>query len=190
MFYASRWAAAFLASTEKPGSGTTAEETLACLKAFVQPLKQVQGIFLGGDAPVKLEAALRECAGKLEQAAAMQAVAIEYAIRFICLLAEKHSFKYIDSVIFKIDSIINTRNGVLDFTVESAVPLENDFLRELSLEIKNKTGAKDVNLGICINPQILGGYILRAKGYYIDASLKGQADKMMKGIVGGHNGKL
>ena len=174
MFLVSRWAESFLAS-----SGTNAEEAFACLKALVPPIKPIQGVFFGNDAAGKLEKVLRECADSLEPRSAEPSAAVEYAIRFICLVVEKRCLKYVDLILSKIESILNEKNGILDLTVESAAPLESGFSQELAQMIKEKTGAASVSMKTCIRPELLGGYLLRADGFYIDASLKGQVDKMM-----------
>ena len=191
MFHASRWAESFLAS-----SGEYAEEAFACLKAFVPTIKSIQGIFFGNSAAGKLEKFLRECAGSTELRVAETSAAVEYAIRFICLVVEKRCLKNIDLILLKIESMLNKKNGILDFTVESASPLESGFSQEFAQMIKEKTRAaglkiNGVNIKTCVRPELLGGYFLRADGFYIDAILKGQVDKMMTELVrGGGNGKL
>jgi F-type H+-transporting ATPase subunit delta len=75
--------------------------------------------------------------------------------------------------------MLNEKNGILDITVETAVELDKNFTEELVQIIKEKTGAAGVKIKTCIKPELLGGFLLRTGGFYIDASLKGQVEKMM-----------
>jgi ATP synthase F1 delta subunit len=195
VFNVSRWAGIFLAA-----SGENAKEAFLCLKALVVPIKSVKGVFFGANAAEKLEAVLRESSIVYNDIVCnddeQPSASVEYAIRFLCLLVEKNGFKYIDSILPRIESLLNKKNGILDITVESAAPLDDDFSKELVQMIKEKTGTADVNMKTCIKPELLGGYFLRTDGFYIDATLKGQAEKMMTYVGGltflrgGSNGKL
>jgi ATP synthase F1 delta subunit len=179
MFHVSRWAGMFLAV-----SGENADEAFLCLKSLAAPVKSVKGAFFGYKAAEKLENILRNAAGS-DSIEKKPSLATEYAIRFLCLLVEKHSFNYIDKILLRIESMLNEKNGILDITIESAVVLDNDFLNKLAQSVKERTGAAGVNVKTNIKPELLGGYLLRIRGYYIDATLKGQADKMMTGLFGG-----
>jgi F-type H+-transporting ATPase subunit delta len=103
---------------------------------------------------------------------------IEYAIRFITLLVAKNQFKYIDIILHKIEERIDERAGTLMLTVESANPLGSAFEQELTRRIEQQTGAKHIKIEMRLVPALLGGYRLRAGGLYVDASVKGQMDKM------------
>jgi ATP synthase F1 delta subunit len=169
-------------------SGENAQEACFCLKALAPQVKSVHGIFLGREASQELEKVLRECVSASGRPEASSAE--EYAIRFICLLAEKHCLKYIDSILTFIESMLNEKNGILDLDIETAAPLDSRFVEEFAQMIKEKTGAQGVNTKTHIRPELLGGYLLRVNGFYIDASIKGQADKMMTELFGGNSGKL
>ena len=185
MFSASRWANAFLTALSNPNSGsanssssnlgTNPEEAFTCLKRIAMPLKPLLGVFSGRGASKELEKLLRESAGEAEADPA-----VEHAIPLICLMAEKRCLKYIDTVLLKIESILNKKNGILGMSIEAASPMESDFTEELRQRIKETTGAADVKIKTGVRHELLGGYLLRMDGFYIDASLKGQVDKMMK----------
>jgi ATP synthase F1 delta subunit len=112
------------------------------------------------------------------------------------LLVEKNCFRHIDPLLTRIEQMLDERKGILDLTVESAVPPESGFEEELARMIKEKTKATDVKMKTVVKPELLGGYVLRMGGFYIDASLKGQVEKMTAeltaaaGAIGGNNGEL
>jgi len=188
MFHAGRWAGAFLTVT-----GANADEAFLCLKALAAQVKTAQGALMGHSASGRLEKILRESAA---QAAVKDAPATEYAIRFICLLVEKNCFRYVSLLLQKIGQDLDARNGIVNAVVEAAVPVESGFEEELTLMIKDKTGAAGVKMKTCVRPELLGGYILRIGSHYVDASLKGQLESMAAHLgapnlgadTGGRNG--
>lgn len=168
MIHANRWAAVFIAVL-----GKNAAEGLACLKAVVQPVKTISGALFGYSTALRLEKLLRESAA---QDGAN--VTVEYVIRFITLLVAQHQFKHINIILQKIEERIDERAGTLEVTLESASPLDGDFEKELMRRIVEKTGAANIKMKTRLVPALLGGYRLRAGGLYVDASVKGQMDKM------------
>ncbi|MDR0444237.1 MAG: F0F1 ATP synthase subunit delta [Treponema sp.] len=168
MFHVDRWAGAFFAVL-----GENADAAFLCLKALAPPVKSVHGVLFGHSAAAELEKILRESAAATETTQA-----VEYAICFICLLVEKNCFRYIDLLLTKIEQTLDERKGILDVTVESAAPPDSGFEEGLTRMIKEKTGAAGIKIKTNIKPELLGGYVLRIGGFYVDASLKGQIEKM------------
>jgi ATP synthase F1 delta subunit len=189
MFHAQRWAGTFLAV-----SGKDADETFLCLKALSAQIKPVQGVLFGRAASAKLEKILREsaaiCAATSAASGSGETAAVEYAIRFLCLLVEKNCFRYIELLLQKIEQNLNQQNGILDLTVETTAPVDSGFEKELELMIKEKTGAAGVKMKTRVRPELLGGFLLRIGNFYVDASLKGQLESMAAhlGENGGRNG--
>ncbi|MDR2596314.1 MAG: F0F1 ATP synthase subunit delta [Treponema sp.] len=182
VFHAQRWASVFLSV-----SGKDANEAFLCLSAFCAQIKNVHGVFFGHSASVKLEKILRESAASANE----ETPAVEYAIRFLCLLVEKNCFRNIGLVLQKIEQDLDVQNGILDVTVESTATMDSGFEEELSKIIKKKTGAAGIKMKTLVKPQLLGGYLLRIGSHYVDASLKGQLESMAAHLgenTGGRNG--
>jgi F-type H+-transporting ATPase subunit delta len=176
MFHENRWAAVFVNSL-----GKNAEAGLICLKTLVQPIKAVSGTMFGYFTAKKLEKMLRESGGD----AISGDIAMEYAIRFITLAVEKSQFKNIDAMLQKIEEQIDAQKKVFAVTVESAVPLDNTFEDELKRNIVKLTGATAIKMKTQLVPDLLGGYRLRIGGFFVDASPKGQIEKMKTDLAGG-----
>ena len=168
MFHENRWAAAFVAMTGNDPQG------LAFLKAAVPQIKTIPGALFGYSDSRQLEKLLLEGANS----AGFSGASIEYAIRFISMMVEKNCFMHIDSVQKKIEELFDKQNGILTVTAESASELDDIFRDELRRQIQDINGAKKVNLETRLVPELLGGYRLRFGGFYVDASLKGQAERM------------
>ena len=171
MFHWNRWAAVFTDSL-----GENAEAGLHYLRALIPPIKIIPGALFGYSASRQLEKILRE--GGASIGSVSENTPLEYAIRFITLLVAKNHFNKIDLIVHSIEDRIDGQKGILVVTVESAVPMDNVFAEELRQHIIEKTGAAQVKMNIRLVPELLGGYRLRIGGYYVDASLKGQTEKM------------
>ena len=163
-------------------SGDNAEGAFECFKALAQPIKSARGAFFGHNAAVELEAMLRDSvaasASGANAAGAEPSAAVEYAIRFICLLVEKNYFRYVDILLPVIERKLDEKKGVLSLSLEAASAVDGGFEAELARTIREKTGAADVKMKTSVKPELLGGFRLRIGGFYIDASLKGQLAKM------------
>jgi len=172
VFHANRWAVVF-----DTVLGENADSGLACLRALVQPVKTISGELSGHSAARQLEKILRESASATFGGNASDA-AVEYAIRFITLVVEKAQFGNIDVILRHIEDRLDARRGALMVTVESAAPVDNVLEEELRRQIKERLGATEVTMKVQVIPQLLGGYRLRLGGFYVDASLKGQVERM------------
>jgi len=179
VFHGNRWADVFVGAL-----GENAEYGSRCLKALTPPLKAVPRFPSGYSAAKRLEGTLRESIAEANRAGRESASAVEeFVIRFITLLVEKGRFKHVDAVIEKIDARIDAQKGVLAVTLEFAAPSERAFADDVSAEefkrrIAKGTGAAEVKMCTRLAPELLGGYKLWIGDFYIDASLKAQAEKM------------
>jgi ATP synthase F1 delta subunit len=183
MFHAEPWAAAFIKVY-----GKNASEGLACLKALAAPLKPVSTRLFGLQAAKRLEKMLRENAGESGDGVGDVSAnnAAEYAIRFICLMVEKNVFRRIDTVIERIEKRLDEQNGVLELTAESAAPVDNAFEEELKKMIAGRTGAAGIKMKMRVVPELLAGFRLRCGSFFVDASLKGQLERMTADLAGEH----
>ena len=171
MFHVSRWAAVFVNTL-----GEDAEAGLECLRALVPAVKTIPGALFGHSAAWRLEKILRESSDAIFNG--KDNTALEYSIRFITLLVEKNRFRNIDSILQKIEDRCDEQKGILSVTAESASPLDDALIEEFRRQISERTGAAKIKIKTMLAPALLGGYRLRIGGLCVDASLKGQLEKM------------
>jgi F0F1-type ATP synthase delta subunit len=179
MFHGNRWAAVFVNCLAE-----NTEEGLVCLKTLVKPLESVSETLFGYTAARRLERILRDII-TADNESAESRLALEYSIRFICLLVEKRYFRHIDVVMRNIEERLDAKKGILAVTVESATTIDVDFEEKLKQKIMGKTGATGIKMKIVLNPDLIGGYRMRIGGFYVDASLKRQIEKMKVVLAGG-----
>jgi len=178
VFHGDRWARVFVA-----GLGGNAETGLLCLRALVPPVKAVPWIPSGYSAARRLEKMLRESARE----AGFREGVTDFVIRFVALFVERGRLRHVDSVLEKIERRIDARRGALAVTLESAVPLDDTppGVEELGRRIAEATGATEVRMGTRVLPELLGGYRLQIDGFFVDASLAKQVEKMKADLEAG-----
>ncbi|MDR2630117.1 MAG: F0F1 ATP synthase subunit delta [Spirochaetaceae bacterium] len=171
MFLAERWALAFVGA-----SGTYAEAGLEVLKALISAMGRVSGVVSG-------TAASRE-AGRLLGEALIKAGfdpgdrGTRFALGTVVLLIKKGRLKQGKLLIQGIEKVLDQREGILPAAVEAAFPLDAEFQHTLRELLKQRTGAREIRLTVTEVPELLGGCRLRMGGFSLDASLRGQIQKM------------
>jgi len=80
------------------------------------------------------------------------------------------------------DARVDEQNGVVKATVESVIPLTDDQLDALSLSLKRLTG-KEVQLSTLINPELLGGLVIKVGDRIIDGSVKFKLEGMLESLT-------
>ncbi|MFP3091049.1 F0F1 ATP synthase subunit delta [Treponema sp. TIM-1] len=171
MFPAERWASAFV-----DASGTYAEGGFRVLKALIPALERATGVISGTAASRKAGRMLREVLIQAGFDPGDQGM--QFALGTVVLLIKKGRLKYGELLIREIERVLDRAAGVLPVTVETAAPLDVEFQRTLRELLKQKTGAREVRLTITEVPELLAGCKLRMGSLSLDASLRGQIQKM------------
>lgn len=96
----------------------------------------------------------------------------EVLVSFVKYLGANNDIYKIDDVIKYFNEILQKERGQLNVSLVSARKLSADVSLLVINYLKNKVGAKEVEIESTINPDILGGFILRYDDKVIDGSLK------------------
>jgi ATP synthase F1 delta subunit len=103
-------------------------------------------------------------------------------VNFLDLLTEKHRMPAIFRIRERFDELWAEENKQLDVTVTSAIELEESVLEHIRSEIEEKTG-QTVELTAEVDPDILGGLVLRVGNMVLDASLSSKLEKLRKEVA-------
>jgi F-type H+-transporting ATPase subunit delta len=171
MFPGDRWADAFVTVC-----ADHAGQALAALKAFAPLISRLPGRVDGTGDALALERILRAA---LEAAGAgADETGAEFAIRFVALLVRRGRFKQLDEAVHAVEQRVDAKNGVLLAELESASPLDGELQEELKAALIRSYGAREIRLVPRIVPELLGGYRLRVGADLVDASVRGQLQRM------------
>lgn len=102
-------------------------------------------------------------------------------INFLCLLVDKRREYFLEAIIADFNRRVNEEAGILEVEVETAF--------ELPAVLKDKLLAKleeildyEININTRINPEIIGGVVLKAGDFVVDGSLRSRFNSLQKKI--------
>jgi F-type H+-transporting ATPase subunit delta len=177
MFVPRRWAAAFVNAT-----GGEAGEGFVVLGILSAWIKSLPGAVFGSYAAKRLEGLI---AAGAEKTGAGEPEILKKCSRFVCLLVKRDLFTHIDPVLREIEKILNEQKGILPVIAESALPMDGELEAFVTGELKKRKGAAELRLEKRLNPDLIGGLRLRIGDEVIDASLRGQLQRMAAELAEG-----
>jgi F-type H+-transporting ATPase subunit delta len=103
-------------------------------------------------------------------------------VNFLELLAEKHRMPAIFRIRSRFEELVAEEMKQLEVNVTSAIELDDKVVKQVGKEIENQTGRK-VELSSSVDPEILGGLVLRVGNMVLDASLRHRLERMRREIA-------
>ena len=106
----------------------------------------------------------------------------EHVQRFLELLAEKHRMPAIFRIRRRFDELWAEENRVLAASVTSATELDDGLLRQIRERIEEETGQK-VDLDSHVDPDLLGGLVVRVGNTIMDASVRSRLERLRRQVA-------
>jgi len=106
----------------------------------------------------------------------------EELVNFLELLAEKHRMPAIFRIRRRFDELWAKAKRRLEVTLTSAVELDQGVVDKVGEEIARQTDRK-IDLSSEVDPDILGGLVLRVGNMVLDASLRAKLEKLRKEVA-------
>jgi ATP synthase F1 delta subunit len=106
----------------------------------------------------------------------------ETIINFLKLLIENHRMPVIFRVRRGYDVLWEQENKLLPVQVTSAVELDKATVKQIGDRIAEQTGQK-VDLAAIVEPDILGGIIVRVGNQVLDASVRNRLEQLRKQVA-------
>jgi F-type H+-transporting ATPase subunit delta len=103
-------------------------------------------------------------------------------MNFLKLLIEKHRTPALMRIRRVYDSLWEDYNKLLPVQITSAVELDQSVVKHIGDRISEQTGRK-VELSATVQPDILGGIIVRVGNQVLDASIRRRLEILRKQIV-------
>lgn len=105
-------------------------------------------------------------------------------LNFLELLVEKHRMPAIMRVRRVFDTLWERENKVLPVQITSAVSLDPEVVLQLGDRIGQQTGQR-VELTADVQPDILGGIVLRVGNQILDASIRNRLEHLRRQVAKG-----
>ncbi len=103
---------------------------------------------------------------------------------FLELLIEKHRMPVIFRIRRRLDRLWEEANRLLPVHVTSAIELEDDDVSAIGERVGSQTGRR-VELTSTVDPDILGGIVLRVGNAILDASIRNRLEQLRKQVARG-----
>ena len=103
-------------------------------------------------------------------------------VNFLELLAEKHRMPAIFRIRRAFDDLWAEENKRLDVTLTSATELDRSVVKRVGDEIEKQTDRK-IDISTAVDPDILGGLVLRVGNRVLDASLRSKLERLRKEVA-------
>jgi F-type H+-transporting ATPase subunit delta len=101
---------------------------------------------------------------------------------FLAVLIENHRMPALFRIRRELDAMWREVNKLLPVQVTSAVELDEAVTRQIGEEIGRQTGRK-VELTTNVDPDVLGGIVLRVGNSILDASIRTRLDRLRKQVA-------
>jgi F-type H+-transporting ATPase subunit delta len=101
---------------------------------------------------------------------------------FLELLIEKHRMPALFRIRREYDSLWEEENKLLPVEVTSAIELDKETVEQIGDKIGERTGRK-VQLESKVDPDILGGIVLRVGDRILDASIANRLESLRKQVA-------
>ena len=106
----------------------------------------------------------------------------ETTVNFLKLLIEKHRMPVLFRVRAELDVLWEEENRLLPVTVTSAVELPKATVKQIGDRIAEQTDRK-VDLSSKVDPDILGGIVVRVGNSVLDASIRNSLENLRKQVA-------
>jgi len=107
-----------------------------------------------------------------------------FLLNFLLLLVDRGRISFIEGILAKYLEILRQLNNTVLAEITSAVRLYEGESEKLVEKVKTLTGANAVEMETKIDPDIIGGVIIKVGSQVYDASLRGQLRRITLGMLG------
>jgi F-type H+-transporting ATPase subunit delta len=105
-------------------------------------------------------------------------------INFLELLIEKHRMPAIFRIRRYYDTLWEQAHHILPVQIATAIALDEGVARQLGEQIEKTTGQR-IELTQSVDPDILGGIVLRVGNSILDASIRNRLENLRKAVARG-----
>jgi F-type H+-transporting ATPase subunit delta len=106
----------------------------------------------------------------------------ELVRNFLLLLAEKNRAGEIEEIAEEFERLAAVEEGILDVELTTAVELSDAEARDVVRQIEQASGRK-VEATRRVDPDLIGGIVLRAGSMRLDASVRGRLNRLRRELV-------
>jgi F-type H+-transporting ATPase subunit delta len=103
-------------------------------------------------------------------------------MNFLEALVERHRMPAIFRIRTRYVELWDKANKLLPVQITSAVPLDEETVRSVGARISEQTG-NEIELSSSVDPEIIGGIVLRVGNFILDASIRNRLDQLRRQVA-------
>lgn len=107
----------------------------------------------------------------------------QLAMNLAYLLTQKGKFRLLSDIYSEYRLMLDIYRGIEKTEVTTAIQLEDKEISDLSEQLGNMSGKK-ISMTLTVDPQIIGGIIVKIGGKIIDGSTRAQLTALKNEMVG------
>jgi F-type H+-transporting ATPase subunit delta len=120
---------------------------------------------------------------KVDALSAILAGSDELVRNFLLLVAEKGRAAELHDIAREYDALVAREEGILDVELTTAVELSDADAERLLGQIEKVSGRR-LRAARRVDPDLIGGLVLRAGSYRADASIRGRLEGLRRQLTG------
>jgi ATP synthase F1 delta subunit len=101
---------------------------------------------------------------------------------FILMLIEGHRMAVLPAIRVRFEELWDEENHLIPVAVTSAIELDKQTVSEIGKRIGEQTGQK-IQLTSTVDPEIIGGIVLRVGNSILDASIRSRLEQLRKEVA-------
>jgi ATP synthase F1 delta subunit len=103
-------------------------------------------------------------------------------MNFLEALVERHRMPAVFRIRSRYDEMWDKVNQLLPVEVTSAIPLDESTVKSIGQRIGEQTG-NEIELTTVVDPDVLGGIVLRVGNFILDASIRNSLNQLRKQVA-------
>jgi F-type H+-transporting ATPase subunit delta len=107
----------------------------------------------------------------------------ELVRNFLLLVVEKGRAQELAEIVREFDALVAAEEGILDVELTTAVDLSDAEAAKLLEQIEQVSGRR-LRATREVDPELIGGFVLRAGSYRADASVRGRLQRLGRELKG------
>jgi F-type H+-transporting ATPase subunit delta len=120
---------------------------------------------------------------KIDALRAILVDADELVRNFLLLVVEKGRAQELGEIVKEFDALVAAEEGILDVELTTAVELSDDDATKLLEQIEQISGRR-LRASREVDPELIGGFVLRAGSHRADASVRGRLEGLRRQLTG------
>ena len=103
---------------------------------------------------------------------------LHLVLNLLKLLSDRQRIGFLDAVLERLLELHRDQNGIALATITAATPLSDDQQAQLVEKVKAVAGTDKVETVVQVDPNLIGGFVIRVGSKVIDSSLAGQVRRL------------